>query len=92
MPQHDPTMEHMPDNGEKIDVFAELERSVYAALETYSNVHRGSGHYSMVSTRLYEEARNIVLDHLEGRRYTRRIYLRNAIGTYPARTSAFPLV
>lgn len=44
--------------------FAELERAVYAALETYSNVHRGSGHYSMVSTHLYEQAREIVLDYL----------------------------
>ena len=26
-------------------VFAELERGVHAALETYSNVHRGSGHH-----------------------------------------------
>jgi selenocysteine lyase/cysteine desulfurase len=44
--------------------FGELERSVHAALETYSNVHRGSGHYSQVTTRLYEEARAIVLAHL----------------------------
>jgi selenocysteine lyase/cysteine desulfurase len=43
---------------------AELERAVYAALETYSNVHRGSGHYSMVSTHLYEQAREIVLAYL----------------------------
>jgi selenocysteine lyase/cysteine desulfurase len=43
---------------------AELERGVYAALETYSNVHRGSGHYSMVSTHLYEQAREIVLEYL----------------------------
>jgi selenocysteine lyase/cysteine desulfurase len=44
--------------------FAELERAVYAALETYSNVHRGAGHHSMVSTALYERAREIVLEHL----------------------------
>jgi selenocysteine lyase/cysteine desulfurase len=37
---------------------------VYAALETYSNVHRGSGHHSVVSTYLYEQARGIVLEHL----------------------------
>lgn len=43
----------------------EIRKSVFAALETYSNVHRGSGHFSMVSTALYEECRNIVLDHLE---------------------------
>lgn len=44
--------------------FAELELGVHAALETYSNVHRGSGHNSMVSTHLYEQARNIVLEYL----------------------------
>jgi selenocysteine lyase/cysteine desulfurase len=44
--------------------FAELGRGVHAALETYSNVHRGSGHKSIVSTHLYEQARDIVLDYL----------------------------
>jgi selenocysteine lyase/cysteine desulfurase len=44
--------------------FSELERGVLAALETYSNVHRGSGHNSIVSTYLYEQARDIVLDYL----------------------------
>ena len=44
--------------------FTELERGTVAALETYSNVHRGSGHNSMVSTHLYEQAREIVLEHL----------------------------
>ena len=42
----------------------ELERGVHAALETYSNVHRGSGHNSIVSTYLYEKARDIVLEYL----------------------------
>jgi selenocysteine lyase/cysteine desulfurase len=45
--------------------FAELERGVHAALETYANVHRGSGHNSLVSTHLYEQARSIVLEHLD---------------------------
>ena len=40
------------------------ERGVHAALETYSNVHRGSGHNSMVSTHLFEQARDIVLEYL----------------------------
>ena len=44
------------------EAFAELERGVHAALETYANVHRGSGHNSLVSTHLYEQARQIVLD------------------------------
>ncbi len=44
--------------------FAELEQGVRAALETYSNVHRGSGHNSMVSTHLFEQARDIILEYL----------------------------
>ncbi|MBN1143498.1 MAG: aminotransferase class V-fold PLP-dependent enzyme [Bacteroidales bacterium] len=51
----------LPDHN---DVFSQLEHSVYAALETYSNVHRGSGHNSMVTTHLYEQAREIVLEYL----------------------------
>ena len=46
------------------EAFTELERGVQAALETYSNVHRGSGHNSLVTTQLYEQARDIVLDYL----------------------------
>jgi len=42
----------------------ELEKGILAALETYSNVHRGSGHNSMVTTHLYEQARDIVLEYL----------------------------
>jgi selenocysteine lyase/cysteine desulfurase len=44
--------------------FAELERGVHTALETYANVHRGSGHNSVVSTHLYEQAGGIILDFL----------------------------
>lgn len=44
--------------------FSELESSVAMALETYSNVHRGAGHNSLTSTRLYEQARGVVLDDL----------------------------
>ncbi len=42
--------------------FSELEASVGLALETYANVHRGTGYNSMVSTLLYERARDAVLD------------------------------
>lgn len=49
---------------ETAEAFSEFQRGVYVALETYSNVHRGSGHYSLVSTHLYEEARDIVLEYL----------------------------
>jgi selenocysteine lyase/cysteine desulfurase len=44
--------------------FAELCRGVHTALETYSNVHRGSGYNSIVSTYLFEQAREIVLKYL----------------------------
>ena len=47
-----------------MEAFAELERSVLTALEAYSNVHRGSGHNSMVTTYLYEQARKIVIEYL----------------------------
>ena len=53
-----------PANEEKVKVFTEFERGVYAALETYSNVHRGSGHNSIVTTYLFEQARDIVLEYL----------------------------
>jgi selenocysteine lyase/cysteine desulfurase len=42
----------------------ELTRSMHASLQTYSNVHRGSGHFSRATTRLYEQARDIVLGFL----------------------------
>ena len=47
------------------DAFAELERGLHPALETYSKVHRGSGHHLMVSTHLFEQARDMVLEYLE---------------------------
>ncbi|KAA3624798.1 MAG: aminotransferase class V-fold PLP-dependent enzyme [Bacteroidetes bacterium] len=44
--------------------FKLLEDSIYSALQTYSNVHRGSGYNSQVSTHLYEQARDIVLEYM----------------------------
>ena len=58
-----PRNQAMPPNAVEAAV-AELEASVALAIETYSNVHRGSGHHSQVSTHLYEQARAIVLEHL----------------------------
>lgn len=46
------------------EMLAELEHKVHTALETYANVHRGSGHYSQVSTVLFEQARDITLEYL----------------------------
>lgn len=44
--------------------FNELTTAILAALETYSNVHRGSGHFSQVTSHLYEKAREMVLEYL----------------------------
>jgi selenocysteine lyase/cysteine desulfurase len=59
-----PIKGNMGMNNQMTKVFREIEMGVYAALETYSNVHRGSGHNSMVTTHLYEQARSIVLEYL----------------------------
>jgi selenocysteine lyase/cysteine desulfurase len=60
-----PEIEQLSLNGNKvIRAYRELERGVYAALETYSNVHRGSGHNSIVSTHLFEQAKEIVLKYM----------------------------
>ncbi len=48
----------------KSKMINELEREVYSVLETYSNVHRGSGHNSVVTTELFEKARGVFLDYL----------------------------
>jgi selenocysteine lyase/cysteine desulfurase len=54
------------------EAFDQLTQSVHVALETYSNVHRGSGHHSVATTHLYERAREIVLGFLglDPRSYT----------------------
>ncbi len=56
--------ESAPTGNISAQAYEELERGVGAALETYSNIHRGTGHNSMVSTHLFERARDIVLEHL----------------------------
>lgn len=51
----------------------ELEHGVNEALRTYSNVHRGSGHFSEVTTYLYEKARQIVLKYMNLENSGRRV-------------------
>ncbi|HSR17523.1 MAG TPA: aminotransferase class V-fold PLP-dependent enzyme, partial [Ignavibacteriaceae bacterium] len=53
-----------PHNEAPERAFKELECRVETALETYSNVHRGTGHFSQVTTELFERARDIILDYL----------------------------
>ena len=45
----------------------ELIDSTETALNTYSNVHRGAGYYSLISTRLFEEARRQVIFYARDR-------------------------
>jgi selenocysteine lyase/cysteine desulfurase len=47
------------------EALLKLEDGIFAALETYSNVHRGSGYNSKVTTDLYESARDSVLEYLD---------------------------
>lgn len=51
--------------------FEHLLENIRTVLETYSNVHRGSGYKSQITTDLYEKAREIVLRslHLPSSRY-----------------------
>ena len=61
-----PTIEiasNSPSNNKNVDAYAALEKSVLIALQYYSNIHRGSGQKSMVSSDLYEFARTVVLDY-----------------------------
>ena len=44
--------------------YSELRRVTMEALKRYSNVHRGSGQHSVISTKLYEHARELILDYL----------------------------
>lgn len=50
------------DNAASTPVLKRVMENAEAALNWYSSVHRGSGFKSMLSTQLYEEAREIVLD------------------------------
>src|SRR5512135_2617087 len=69
---HAPALTGRPDvaPGASEAAFAELEASVGLALETYSNVHRGTGYNSMATTLLYERARVLEAAGLERSEHT----------------------
>ncbi|MGB9586281.1 MAG: aminotransferase class V-fold PLP-dependent enzyme [Anaerolineales bacterium] len=50
------------DNAASTPAFRRVKEKVEQALELYSSVHRGSGYKSLISTYLYDTARQIVLD------------------------------
>lgn len=47
------------------DAFTQLKSAIYKTLETYSNIHRGTGHNSIVTTALFDQARDVILEHLQ---------------------------
>lgn len=49
---------------EKFCPYEKLEGAMLSSLENYSNVYRGSGYKSIVTTKLFERAREIVLEYL----------------------------
>lgn len=65
----DPRLEEIDRRAPKVNevsvrAFKKLEQGVRSALETYSNVHRGTGHFSVITTALFEQARKIILESL----------------------------
>jgi selenocysteine lyase/cysteine desulfurase len=46
------------------NALTQLKSAIYKVLETYSNVHRGTGHNSIITTALFDRAREIILEHL----------------------------
>ncbi len=54
----------MTTDQDAISLKNDLKKCTFQTLETYSNVHRGSGHKSIITTHLFEKARLIVLDYL----------------------------
>jgi selenocysteine lyase/cysteine desulfurase len=62
----------MPETLIQPDNYSTVEQSIYAALQSYSNVHRGKGQFSQTSSHLYEKARERVLNYagLASRKYT----------------------
>ena len=50
--------------GQKESAIDLLEKKIFPVLQTYSNIHRGSGHNSVVTSGLYDRSRNTVLEYL----------------------------
>ena len=44
--------------------YEEIESGLYTALQRYSNVHKGAGQYSRVTSALYEKAPEVILEYL----------------------------
>ena len=55
-----------------VEAFSLLEQKMLSVLHTYSNVERGSGQFSQITTTLYHQARKVILDylHLSDKEYT----------------------
>ena len=54
------------DNGASTPALRGVVEKVDQLMETYASIHRGAGFKSLVSTRAYEQAHQIVLDFVGG--------------------------
>ncbi len=63
-PHPGPQLSSVSDTSRSVVGAASFEGRLLSALARYSNVHRGTGHNSIVTTALYEQARKIVRKHL----------------------------
>ena len=79
------------DNGASSPAFRRVKEKVDEAMLWYSSVHRGSGFKSMLSTQLYEEAREIVLDFVGADRHESVIvFCKNATEALNKLANRFP--
>lgn len=53
----------------------QIESAVFTALQTYSNVHRGSGLFSKTTTALFDKAREIVLKSMVGEKASQYVLI-----------------
>lgn len=66
------------DNAATTPPFKSVLKGIVEFAPNYSSVHRGTGHKSIISSRVYEEARATVLDYIKGdSKYHTVIFLKN---------------
>lgn len=66
------------DNAATTPAFKSVLKGIVEFAPNYSSIHRGTGHKSVISSKIYEEARGTVLDFLKGdRKYHTVIFLKN---------------
>ncbi|MGN9163711.1 aminotransferase class V-fold PLP-dependent enzyme [Tissierellaceae bacterium HCP3S3_D8] len=66
------------DNAATTPPFKSVLKDIVSFSPNYSSVHRGSGYKSIISSKVYDEGRNIVLDFINGNKdYHTVVFLKN---------------